>query len=209
MSLLEDIRVADDLTKDWRHTNDLKRATRYLEAEVRRLGQSLASREPRGFSGEIVELLVSDPTLDDILKCRPRLGGEWIDADVFCAKPFRLRRSPFDGNTIAVDGRVFGGNVAGVLIPAGTDYKLAGKTLQLPGDETIEGVYYLYSDALHRHADNGSETEAEVIVPPWTPNFDMIYADRITFNLDLLDPIGKAITLLARTDARAWSAVLV
>jgi len=88
--------------------------------------------------------------------------------EITVAKPFLLRRTPFDG-------------------------------------ETWNGVNYTYTSATARTGDDGTNTEDQVVVPPYVAD-DLIYIVRVLGGTDTVDGADAPVLWLdLNVDARAWA----
>jgi hypothetical protein len=105
----------------------------------------------------------------DFLICNAFNADITSDESIFVAKPYLLRRTPFDGLS-------------------------------------RNGIAYIYSTDALRTADDGSDTEVQVIVPSYVAG-DVIYAFLgVLAILDVENDDGNTMRFLdANLDGRAWA----
>lgn len=114
---------------------------------------------------------------NDYLTCRAFNGTTEDTKDIFIAKPFRLRRTPFDGLTIAFSSD-------------GENYSAA----------------YAYASANKRAVTISGTAETQIVIPRFKVDFDLIYARTVREDLNLRATNGSKITLLdINADGRAWA----
>jgi hypothetical protein len=88
--------------------------------------------------------------------------------EITVAKPFLLRRTPFDG-------------------------------------ETWNGVDYTYTSATERSGDDGTNTEDQVVIPPYVAD-DVVYIVRVFGGTDTVDGASAPVAWLdLNVDGRAWA----
>lgn len=115
--------------------------------------------------------------LNDYLRCRSWNGTSEGSTDVYIAKSFRLRRTPFDNLTISFDS-----------------------------DGESYSASYVYSSATKRTVTISGTAEVQIVIPRFKVDFDLIYAMEVEESTGLVNSAGKAITIIdINADGRAWA----
>ena len=138
-------------------------------------GTQFRLKSKAGGGGTFLRRLRLKEVGNDYLRCRSLDGTTEGTTDLYVARSFELRRTPFDAQTIAysADGDVFSATFA---------YTSATKRTK-----TISGV-----------------AEVQVIVPYYKVDFSEIMAIKSNEATGLLDPAGAPIVLMELTQ-RAWA----
>lgn len=121
---------------------------------------------------------------NDWLRCKKWNGIVETGNDIYVAKSFELRKTPFDAQTISTPVEVI-----------------------LNGDLTsgdINLTYTYYSNNL-RKVHNGTDEEYQIIVPVFKPDFSVIYAETCLESTNLSTPTGGYITWVdLNNSSRSW-----
>lgn len=127
--------------------------------------------------GSVLNQYILKEILGDYLRCRTYDDGGEGGVDIFIAKPFRLRQTPFDGETITFDS---------------------------DGDSYVASYSYLSST--NRMVTIGGVQERQIVVPTWKTDFDIIYAMEVVEPTGVEDEDENPITLLdINADGRAFA----
>jgi hypothetical protein len=189
----------------------------------------------RGGSSNVQQYLLIDASEDDYLICRafavtidktdpenPKFVSRIGITDVLIAKPYELRRTPFDREVLNADDPGAIGttdeNTVDVIVEAWVDPNLTTATRSLS---------YEFKSATYRIASNVTDpdnptTENQTIIPRFIPavlstpakatgaqtlenaGASLILAKNCS-GMAIEDADGNTITLLAESDGRAWS----
>lgn len=126
--------------------------------------------------GSVVRQYRLKEVFDDYLRCRSWNGTTEGGEDVFIALPWRLRRTPFDGQTL-------------VFTSDGETYSAS----------------YVYESPTKRTKTIAGVPEIQVILPQFQVDFDLIYAIEVVEPLGITTEDDATITLLdINDDGRAW-----
>ena len=129
--------------------------------------------------GASVQQLRVHTVEQDYMKCRSYNGGVVGTEDILVALPFKLRRTPFDGQTIVYD--------------------------RVTQSGTWSAVYHYISNLL-RTVTIEFISETQLILPRYRLDGDIIYA--IDADTDVADANGNPVTLLdINADGRAWARI--
>lgn len=120
------------------------------------INQKRLSSEP----SEIKQFIVKSVNADT-LTCHEYDGTTEGNSDITVAKPWRLRRTPFDGQTIVFTDE------------NGSNYSAT----------------YVYSSNVSRQVTIGSVIENQVVIPRFKIDFDIIFADQPSNGTGLTDVI--------------------
>lgn len=122
---------------------------------------------------------------DDYLICYEWDGAAITGDLVYIAKPFHLRRTPFDGLdvTYAIEN------------PPNPNFNVT--------------LHYVYSSATFRTASLGGQSEGQTVIPRFALDRDIIYASEVEQSIGINDPNGSEITLVdINADGRSWAKVI-
>lgn len=166
--------------------NRLKQALRQLQpvpslhilTGVTGVGTIRQAGEQRISSAGMIREFLLKEVLGDYLRCQSRSNGQPSEGDIFIAKPWRLRVTPFDGKTIHFDS-----------------------------DGDVFDAHYVYTagSSTHRTATIAGVNEDQIVIPRFKPDFDVIYAAECSDDLALVDPQSNRILLVdLNADGRAW-----
>lgn len=161
---LRDIRQGEDIRHDWKKVNELADYVRRLDAECLRLKSGLENLRAKvpfidaigGSGGEVCPFRL-DSVEGDYLVCYKYVDEiSWEDTVTWVAKPPELRRTPYDGQTFAVDVETATGTTTQLAWAYGT---------------------CLFLSNTYRRVEAGGWLEDQVIVPTYQP-YSTIWAFR-------------------------------
>ena len=139
----------------------------------------LEGRAASGGAGGTIQQYKVTVISDDSITCRTWDGTTDGTSDVIVAKPYRLRKTPWNGITVVYDFN-------------GTSYSIVYSYLATPGFRTAQVTV------------GGTQTtESQAIIPIYKVG-DIIYATEPEGGTDVF--VGSAVTWLdLNVDARAWA----
>lgn len=181
------------LAKVWREFNKLRdvvMASRPIAGQRIHIDRTTHGSIIRGdvikvepaVSGVVNQYLVKEVD-GDYLRCRI-IDGTAADADdVYIAKPFDLRRTPWDAQTVTMT----------------IYYSAADGTFK---STTVDITYTYYND-FGRKAEYASYSESQVIVPYYIPDRSVIYAIDVEEEINITSD-HEILKIDLNTDGRAW-----
>lgn len=172
------IQKSSDPRLDWRQINNLTESNRLLESKVNLLSSAVTELrlardiwQAGGGTGTVQELKLTLVANDHYI-CIDRAG-----VTVNVAKPYKLRRTPFDGQVIA----------------------------QTDEQNRTYSALYEYLSPLRRKVTIAQVVEYQVIIPRYRAVTDRIYAIEVDGGTEVVVD-DRAVTLLdINADGRAWA----
>lgn len=149
---------------------------------------SKARNEKSEPGGKVNQYLVKQ-LFGDYLRCRKIDGSTVGTQDVYIAKPFELRRTPWHGVTVSYTIEEFSTTLTVITVQISYDYK--------------SGTYRIGTIL------STSSTEHQTIIPRYVPDKSVIYASDVEETILVTEESAVDVTKIdLNVGARAWAKVL-